>query len=563
MTSSGNNLRHLYREMYKSQFQYEGGSKDSPDYVYYNADIINNTTRDIPSGNVVTDPQVRFNETRDTSIIKNAADYNFSIVRFSMNGPNLDLPLFIPDIKEGTGQTNVNLTNYGVAMSLQQTWNVAGPATLTFNIVPTPRLVVYSPETQNPALAPTPRTMANNRLTGIYNPLTNYKVDDIVGSAINIPYGYAEGPFYRALAPSVGIPVTNTAFWLPIGDFEGQSQDLSTRYYWVYTYQHWLNLMNQTLSLAHQDLYTEFQKAWIASGTITPFPYATFAAFKAVVDTPQITYNDENGKFSIWGDSDGFGQRLTTFTNTGVAGSPATAPRNRLFMNTNTYGLFNNFPNFYFNTTNPAIGPFAGLPIWVDTTTNGANTPTPEGYTVEINFINEFYQNVVDFRIPPYAGVAPLGFVPLAQQKPYWKIEQEAISTDSLWSPISSLVFTSTLLPIKAEATGAPVVLGNGNLGFSSATVQSAFQPIITDITADTSSKGSYAYRGFIYYTPTAEYRLTDFSPSKQDIRNIDIQVYWKCRLDNQLYPVQMYNLSSVSLKVMFKKRALGTKATD
>jgi hypothetical protein len=142
-------------------------------------------------------------------------------------------------------------------------------------------------------------------------------------------------------------------------------------------------------------------------------------------------------------------------------------------------------------------------------------------------------------------------------------MEQEAISTDSLWSPISSLVFTSTLLPIKAEATGAPVILGNGNLGFSSATVQSAFQPIITDITADTSVRGSYAYRGFIYYTPTAEYRLSDFSPSKQEIRNIDIQVYWKCRLDNQLYPVQMYNLSSVSLKVMFKKRALGTKATD
>jgi hypothetical protein len=120
------------------------------------------------------------------------------------------------------------------------------------------------------------------------------------------------------------------------------------------------------------------------------------------------------------------------------------------------------------------------------------------------------------------------------------------------------VVFTSTLLPIKAESTGAPVILGEGNLGFSSATVQSAFQPIITDISLDTQQGGGASlYRQFIYYAPSAEYRLSDFSASKQDIRNIDIQVYWKNRLDNQLYPINMFNLSSVSIKVMFKHKSM------
>jgi hypothetical protein len=58
------------------------GAGDEPDIVYYNADIINNNTDDtakgIPPGN---DPQIRFNETRDTYIIKDASKYEFSIVR--------------------------------------------------------------------------------------------------------------------------------------------------------------------------------------------------------------------------------------------------------------------------------------------------------------------------------------------------------------------------------------------------------------------------------------------------------------------------------------------------
>ncbi|MFZ4600674.1 MAG: hypothetical protein ACOYNN_18685, partial [Terrimicrobiaceae bacterium] len=82
---------------------------DEPDYVYYNADIINNTTDDLPaSGLAPPDPQIRFNETRDTALLKDASQYHFSIIRFTMNGANRDLPLFIPNIQTGASQNNVN-----------------------------------------------------------------------------------------------------------------------------------------------------------------------------------------------------------------------------------------------------------------------------------------------------------------------------------------------------------------------------------------------------------------------------------------------------------------------
>lgn len=617
--------------MIRSTVETIRGAAELPDYIYYNADIINNTTADLVNGENFSDPQIRFNETRDAALVKDASQYYFSIIRFTMDGPNKDLPLFIPDIQESTGQTNVNLTSYALSISYQQTWNTSlGP--INFNIVPLPRFVQYIPETQNPTLAPLPRPTSAPEFIGVYNPATTYQNDEVVGSGLNVLYGTFSGPFYRVRTPAnwnsaipyaagsavmyngslyytaagAGIGVnpsagppwalgitavapTTLSIWEPLDDRQGRPQDLSSRYYWVYTYCHWLELVNNTIldpntitaavggtasaavvpnpaglgTSCYQDLYNQFALAWAAAGLVAPadpFPFPTLDSFVAFVNPPKIVRDNGSKLFTIKGDSTAFGQRLLTFTPQAyVAGPPAvdgqaTPPVMRLFFNTNMYGLFTNFCNTYWNTTDPTIGPFAGLSTWTTPTLNGATNPTPVGYTNEILFQNKAYQNVEDYRLPPFSGVPPLGIVPTLLQKPYWLNEQDYASDDSLWSPISSIVFTSTLLPTRSEQTGPPVILGQGNLGFSSSTAQSAFQPIITDISLPMSS-GAHDYRQFIYYAPTAEYRLTDFGTSHQDIRNIDIQVFWKNRLDNNLYPIYMFNQSSVSIKVMFRHK--------
>ena len=118
-------------------------------------------------------------------------------------------------------------------------------------------------------------------------------------------------------------------------------------------------------------------------------------------------------------------------------------------------------------------------------------------------------------------------------------------------------------MPIKPESTASPVTLGQNNIGNSQPTAQSAFTRIITDIALDLAQGGAGAYKSFIYYVPSAEYRLSDFLSSHQPLSGVDVQVFWKNRLNNQLYPIAMTNLSSVSFKLMFKKKGLLTKADD
>ena len=474
----------------RGSFETQGGTADAPNYVYYNCDIINNKTDDLNASNqTVDDPQIRFNETRDTALIKDSSQYEFSIIRFTMNGANRDLPLFIPNIK--VGQSNVNLTNYAIAITLQQSWTT-NLGSITFNLSPTPTSVIYVPEVINPVLAPTPNA-----------------------------------------------PTT--------------IQDLSSRYYWCLTYQHWLDTINTTLNSAHLALYNAFSSAWTATAGLTdPFPFATFALFQAQCQTPQIIYDDISKIFTIFGDSDGYGQRLEPFTALPyVAGTAVatTRPQERLFFNTNMAGLFANFSGLYRNSTTISA-------ITINEVVYPAfPSPVPVGYVREMIFSNEFYTNVADFRLAPYAGVAPLGYVPVAKQKVYYKLSQDFKSVDSIWSPISSIVFTTSLLPIKSEASSAPTFLGTGNLGDSAPTSSSAFTPIITDVALDTALGGADDYRKFIYYSPVAEYRMSDLSVSKQEIRNLDVSVFWKFRLNNQLYPINMFNLSSVSIKMLFRKK--------
>ena len=474
------------------------GDKKLSSHVYYNISIINNTTTDLATTGIATrDPQIRFNETRDKALIEDASKYYFSIVRFSMNGPNRNLPLFIPVIQ--LGQSNPNLTTYSTGLTLQQTWNVSTLANATgqisFNITPAPVFALWIPEIQNTSVAPVP-----------------------------------------------GPPTT--------------VQDLASKYYFCGTYQWWLNIVNTTLTSSYQALYTAFAAAWaVAVATDlsnNPFPYPTFLSFQAAVcNTPQITYDPVSHLFSVWMDSRAFGSPLIPFAavpySAGVPGA-ATSPRIRLFMNTNMYGLFANIPSIFWNTTSPLASLVVG-----DTAYDSFGAVTPAGYTYEITAVNQFFQNVVDFRQSPYGAPVPFVANPTTLQQPYYKMTQDFPSDDSLWSPIESIVFASSLLPVKTEQVAQPTVFGQGNIGLSAATSASAFTPIITDIALDTTVGGAAAYRQFISYAPAAEYRLSDFGPSKVAIQNVDVFVYWKNRLDGQLYPISMYNLSSVSLKILFR----------
>ena len=578
---------------YRSSFEQTDDGPE-PDYLYYNADIVNNRTSD----SLAADPAIVFDETRDKALLRNASNYYFSIIRFTMDGANRNLPLFIPTIQDGTGQSNADLTVYRMAVPRTQTF-VAPAGVVSVN--PPARPIVFTPEFVN---EPLPRTMANENFVGQWSITGSYKLGNIVSDTAANQYGEYLGPFWQIQSQSawnnqqqysvgsivqyngtiwvltaplpatppypqpyvgspywtagvpVGTPTTNRRFWVSVPATIGQTQDVTSKYYWVTTYAYFVNLWNLTMydpaqngavhgaasTCAYQDTYNALYAQYIAQGgPAGSFPYPTFGDFVNEVYPPQMRYDSPTQKFVIQCDSAGFGQRLTAW---GPVVVPLLyPPQMKLFFNTNMWNLFSNYPNITHNDPN-----------------------LPAGYAYELLVVNKNYQNTLDERLQPFEGTAPLGFTPLnpdgtelvpnALNRVYWLLEQDYGSTTSVWSPVESIVFLTNLLPVLAEATAAPVYYDNstaGNVGVSTATAPSAFQPIITDIALDTTIGGAEDYRKFIYYAPSAEYRLSDFCKSKTPIQQIQIVVKWKNRLSGEYTPITMTNLSTVSIKVMFK----------
>ena len=600
-------------------FSYESsGDYNLPDVIYYNASIVNNNTQDTTdAGAPVQDPQIRFNETRDTAIIKDADKYQFSIVRFTVNGAGQDLPLFIPQIQQGTGQTDVNLTEYGFGFGVNTSssnWTTAYSqynGNGTSNTVAGLTYIQYSPEIQNSSVAPLPRSPAADGYKGVWSSSSVYNNGDIVaysnlatnnfytfnstvwnpqtfyntGTFVNyngiyfqsvrpsqgvIPTGSVEwsqyylttintwaaantyaagvivvssGVYYLCIqaitvgntialsntaywdasiaTPTTAWPVpTQSGFWTPTSPELGTSQDLSTKYYYVFTYSHFLGLINAQLLTA-----------WTAFITQLSLSSATYA------EAPQFVWNPTTGLFSI---------EYPKYFLPPSSQTATTPPQFFLFMNANMEGLFSNFDNIFLNSTNPTAAQFP-LPYPV----SGGIT-LPSGFanvmSVYLSPLGENLKSPVSSSDASTAGVViPFGT--------FWAIvmTQDYSSTSTLWSPIDAIVFATALLPVQNEQNAPPMRFGAKNVGNSSATAPSAFAPILTDVSLDLQADPT-AYRQFINYVPTAEYRMSDFT-TKTDIRSIDVSVFWRNRLDNSLYPMTMYNLASVSFKMMFRKK--------
>jgi len=405
------------------------GNPDMPDIIYYNLDIINGKDKD--DG---TYPLARFNETRDGAIIKDCSQYYFSIVRFSMNGADKTLPMFIPHIK--IGQTNPNLTAYTISLLLEVNYDFGS---------------------------------GNNKNTF-------FSSKPIIFQPQNL----------AALPPK--IPET--------------TQDLESEYYYVYNYQHFVNLINQTYQEIYNDLNTQFA-VWLNS----------LGQPLSLLETkvPVLEYNPDTQRFSLYCDNYGWGGDNRTSDKT------AEDENFEMFYNSNLFGLFSTFPHNYL----------------------GGDLSTK----------NKIGQDDCAYEILVNKGLKNTETI---NGTDYLVINQEWVSTSTLWSPISSIVFVSTLIPVLNEQTGQPVQYGQGNTLVPVGT-QSAFQPIVTDIALG--NENANAYNEFISYVPTAEYRLSTLSNSPQEVRNIDIQIFWKSRLDGNLYPIELFNLSNISLKIMFRRR--------
>ena len=446
-----------------------GGSYAKPDLIYYNFDIINGKTVDEGSG---TDPVARYNETRDTAILPDASEYNFSIVRFALNGGNKLLPILIPQVE--VGQSNPNKTIYWITLQL----------------------------------------------------------------AVNLTIG--KSTFSQTFTAKAPIMYSDRENDVPVAPPPLVSQSVKDDYYYVYVYSHWVDLVNGAFSAIMSNTgstpYTPvIIGSWTSptlpsSGSITQQFNDWYVAPTGAnqpgpppalkTTAPILRYDNQTNIFSIFCNTQSFGGAGRQSVGTAQDESA------RLFFNSNLWGLLTNYNYYYWGgdlPPNNPLGQYMAYEILVSNTGDNvrqfqSNTGTPSG---------------------PF----------------YFEVRQDMPSTSTLWSPVSSIVFTSSFLPVLSEGTGAPITFGTGNVLLPT-TTQSAFSPIITDVQLYNESASDYSQ--FIQYVPSAEYRLSSMTPSQTEIRNIDVQVFWKNRLDGSLNPVRLLNSSSISVKIMFRRRGEG-----
>lgn len=182
---------------------------------------------------------------------------------------------------------------------------------------------------------------------------------------------------------------------------------------------------------------------------------------------------------------------------------------------------------------------------------------------IDIYFNRPLYQLFSSFPVYAEAQSATLGRNSQIQTNtfgntlvigfPYYAPTYNAIqvfqeySTISLWTPVKSIVFCSSTLPIVATQVSSPIEIVNGNFIGSNGN-NSNQSPIITDFLAD-----GGIYKPQLIYEPTAQYRLVSLQGNRP-IYTIDISVFWKDTF-GVLIPFRLSAGSGASIKVLFSKR--------
>lgn len=268
-----------------------GSKEELPNTIYYNMAIINNNTTDN-----VADPSVSFQDMRNEPIIEDASKYDFSIVRFTMNGPGLDLPLMEVPIQ--VGQTNPNKTIFSLTLALDVSGIqvVVGSTTYTFNqstiVVGQPTVVGYSQQ---------------------------YLIYVPTDKSLTAPP-----------VPSGGIV----------------SQDVNSGYYWIYSYEELLGMLTTASVAAMNSIKAQYQ-LWFNASVANGGAGGIGQAPAILTHPPTVLYNSTTGLFTVYCDTYGFGGVDSKSARTAPS-TTVTAEFFRLYFNTNLWGIIGNFNLKYY-----------------------------------------------------------------------------------------------------------------------------------------------------------------------------------------------------------------------
>lgn len=299
------------------------------------------------------------------------------------------------------------------------------------------------------------------------------------------------GPFNQQTFVIFSPQIQDVVIPAPPNQTSNGLQNNETGYYEILSYQYWIQLVNETFVTCFNDLTI----AVIAGGGTMP-----------TIHPPILSWDTTQNISILTADVAGYDNSLA---------NPI-----EIYMNSPLYQIFSSFPIIVKGALNVLFGK-------------------------NIQLIMDGFGGAQIVNFPPTA--------PVLSQYQALQIVQE-YSTLALWTPITSIVFTSNTLPIVPSNISAPLVFLNGAV-YNNGGNNSNISQVVTDFVSDTG-----IYKPNIVYTPNAQYRLINLV-GNTPIYNLDLNVYWKSRT-GVLQPFKLSSGSTATIKLLFTRKGSGGSST-
>jgi len=275
-------------------------------------------------------------------------------------------------------------------------------------------------------------------------------------------------------------------------------------YYYCYSYSYFIECVNEAL-----------EYCWVTKLS------------ENATNVPYVYFDVETNLFTLGGPVDFF---RTDNNGEGFTGTY------EIFFNTPLYNLLASLPAKYVSKkiTVPGPGDNSQMDYRMILSTGSNLLP------------NVTQPYIINTRINPYSTNLDV-------------YATQEYSTLPLWTPITSIVFKTSLLTTNPEIIGTPVVYVEGDRNVNAGRQNADILNVLSEHSVDL--KYGTEYKPFIYYEPSGEFKLTDLY-GKNPIQDIDISVFWKDNFGN-LIPFKLGIGCSSTIKILFRKKTFNSDKLD
>jgi hypothetical protein len=407
--------------------------------------------------------------------------------------------------------------------------------------------VTFSDTRQTPLLVDTSKyqlSVENFSFSGVtkslplFIPQIEAPYTNINNTIYTVTVGVFNGTSYaQSTVPVVWQPENVTSFTI-VPQTGVSTIQLETDYYYMYTYTHWVNLVNKAL-----------RAAWTAVRAIFDARTETFGT-----QCPFIEFDELSGLFTLSEDA------KTCMTPVGTAlpapydsciaaatGDYQTGEYSYVGWNSNMEALLTNFDNTYYAANVAWLGSAGAYNLPENIIDMGLPNLSTTSIVVGTGMVGTSLKNKP--TLTSYQLTCP--FTGDAIGSPYVRLTQDYVSTGSLWSPIASFVIGTSQIPVRNEAMSNPIVLGQDNVGTQNS-ASGSFQKVLieTPINAVTAD----IWRGWVLYQPLTP-TLSSLDACQDGLTDLDFFLYWRNRLTNALIPCRMYNEGTMSIRLLFERK--------